>query len=83
MTLLRDRMAEDLRIRHYGLLGNRKRATKLAVCRLQIGAPMPVAAVSTVTPCEVADDRCPSCRSGYLVRRPWSLTRLSEVADTS
>jgi hypothetical protein len=71
------------RIRHYGLLGNRKRATKLAVCRLQLGAPMPVAAVSNVTPCDVADDRCPSCRSGHLVRRPWSLTRLPEVADTS
>jgi hypothetical protein len=71
------------RSRHYGQLGNRKRATKLAVCRLQLGAPMPVAAVSTVTPCDVADDRCPSCRSGNLVRRPWSLTRLPEVADTS
>jgi len=71
------------RIRHYGLLGNRKRATKLAVCRLQLGAPMPMAAVSTVIPCEVVDDWCPSCRSGYLVRRPWSILRLPEVADTS
>jgi len=29
------------RIRHYGLLGNRARAAKLAACRLQLGATMP------------------------------------------
>lgn len=71
------------RIRHYGLLGNRKRATKLAACRLQLGAPMPMEARPAIAPYEVADDRCPSCRSGHLVRRRWPLLKLPEVADTS
>lgn len=72
------------RIRHYGLLANRKRETKLAACRLELGATMPAEAKSTVAPCEVGNaDRCPSCRSGRLVRQPWSLTRMPEAADTS
>lgn len=71
------------RIRHYGLLGNRKRATKLAACRLQLGAPMPMPTGPMVTPCEVAGDRCPSCRSGRIVRRSWLHTTVPEVADTS
>jgi hypothetical protein len=70
------------RIRHYGLLGNRKRATKLAACRLLLGAPMPAPAAAVV-PCEVADVRCPVCRSGRLTRQPWSTLRAPEVVDTS
>jgi hypothetical protein len=71
------------RIRHYGLLGNRKRAMKLAACRLQLGAPMAPTTTPAVAPCEVADDRCPRCRRGRLVRRPLPLSRIPEVADTS
>lgn len=73
------------RIRHYGLLGNRKRAAKLAVCRLMLGAPMPAPESSApeVLPFAAADCRCPACRSGTLVRRPWSALRAPEVADTS
>jgi hypothetical protein len=70
------------RIRHYGLLGNRSRATKLAACRLQLAAPMPATTEPAVAPCEVVDNRCPSCRSGHLVRRRWSPS-LPEVVDTS
>lgn len=71
------------RIRHYGLLGNRKRATKLAVCRLQLGAPMPASPSPTIAPCAAVDDHCPACRSGRIVRSRWSLIQQPEVADTS
>lgn len=71
------------RIRHYGLLGNRKRAAKLAECRLLLGAPMPAPPTPLVEPCAVTDDRCPACRSGRLVRRPLSLAKLPELADSS
>lgn len=71
------------RIRHYGLLGNRKRAAKLATCRLLLGAPMPAESAPAVEPCAVADERCPACRSGRLVRRSLSLAKLLEFADTS
>jgi hypothetical protein len=71
------------RIRHYGLLGNRKRTAKLAACRLLMGAPMPAPAAVDVVPFEIADDRCPACRSGRLTRRPWFALRAPEVVDTS
>jgi hypothetical protein len=71
------------RIRHYGLLGNRKRTAKLAACRLLLGAPMPAPATVDVVPFEIADDRCPACRSGRLTRRPWFALRAPEVVDTS
>ena len=73
------------RIRHYGLLGNRKRAAKLAACRLQLGALMPAAApAAAVVPCAIPDDRCPACRAGRLVRRQLTVARLPpELADTS
>ncbi|MEO6596736.1 MAG: IS91 family transposase [Planctomycetota bacterium] len=71
------------RIRHYGLLGNRKRATKLAVCRLQLGAPMPACPSTAIVPCAMPDDRCPACRSGRIIRQRWSITKLPELADTS
>ena len=73
------------RIRHYGLLGNRKRATKLALCRLQLGVPMPSPpATVTVAPCGIATDWCPRCHSGRLVRRPLLISMPApEVADTS
>ena len=71
------------RIRHYGLLGNRSRATKLAVCRLQLAAPMPLPPGTTVVVAfEARDDHCPSCRTGKLARRALS-RRAPEVADTS
>src|SRR5262245_13539172 len=71
------------RIRHYGLLGNRKRAVRLSSCRLALGAPMPAPVIPRVTPFEVADARCPACSSGRLVRRPCSALRSPEVVDTS
>lgn len=71
------------RIRHYGLLGNRTRAAKLAECRLQLGAPMPATANSSVATLEVADERCPACRSGRLVDQRWPILQAPEVADTS
>jgi hypothetical protein len=70
------------RIRHYGLLGNRKRATKLAACRLQLEAPMPTANETAVAPCTGVGDQCPSCGSGRLVRHRWSPGQ-PEPADTS
>lgn len=71
------------RIRHYGLLGNRVRAVKLAMCRLLVGAPMPAPAAAVVAPVVDADNRCHACKTGRLVR--WQLTTLNEpeTADTS
>lgn len=71
------------RIRHYGLLGNRTRAAKLATCRLQLGPPMPVVPSSPVAPFELADEHCPACKVGRLVRERCSISRAPEVADTS
>lgn len=71
------------RLRHYGLLANRKRSTKLAACRLQLGAPMPAEIGSAVAPFEVADDHCPACKVGWLVRQRLLSPRTPKVADTS
>ncbi len=74
------------RIRHYGLLGNRSRKVKLAVCRLPLRASMPAAGAAPVgvAPCEPRDELCPVCRSGRLSRRPLSpWMREPELVDTS
>lgn len=71
------------RLRHYGFLANRARATRLAECRLRLGTPMPEASPATITPCNPSDDGCPACRSGRLVRQPWSFTKAREIADSS
>jgi hypothetical protein len=71
------------RIRHYGLLGNRGRAVKLAASRLALGAPMPAKDDAVGTPRETVEARCPSCRVGRLVRRRLSPSIVPEVADTS
>ena len=63
-------------IRHYGFLGNRYRATKLALCRKLIGGPRPTAVVAH--PAEDFRDRyqrltgmslrdCPICGHGHMV----------------
>jgi hypothetical protein len=63
-----------VRIRHYGLLSNRSRKSKLAVCRALLG---PVAEPSSPTDSDVTDSDdnpppvranglCPSCRVGHL-----------------
>lgn len=64
-----------MRIRHFGLLANRRRATKLARCRELLGAPLapargsPVecAAAAEVPPASrTVSARCPHCGSGPL-----------------
>jgi uncharacterized protein (DUF983 family) len=52
---------------------------------LMLGAPMPMpaAAAPKVAPFEAVDHRCPSCRTGKLVRLAWSALRSPEVVDTS
>jgi Putative transposase/Transposase zinc-binding domain len=63
------------RIRHYGLLGNRGRATKLALCRRLLAAPpMPVLAdlADPRDRCEALTGRslhrCPVCHTGHMER---------------
>jgi hypothetical protein len=46
------------RIRHYGLLGNRGRAVKLAACRLALGAAMPAPATVVAAPALPPAERC-------------------------
>lgn len=57
------------RIRHYGLLGNRGRAVKLAACRLALGATMAEPMASGVVPVMPRDECCPACKTGRLIRR--------------
>lgn len=71
------------RLRHYGLLANRKRSTKLAACRLQLSAPIPLSTPAPVAPFELPSERCPACHSGRLVHRPLPRLQGPEVADTS
>ncbi len=71
------------RLRHYGFLANRARATRLAECRLRLGTPMPEALTTEIAPCNPHNDGCPACRSGRLVRQPWSFAKAPEIADSS
>jgi hypothetical protein len=71
------------RLRHYGFLANRARATRLAECRLRLAAPMPEAPSTSITPCTPRDEGCPACRTGRLVRQPWSFAKTPEIADSS
>jgi Putative transposase/Transposase zinc-binding domain len=71
------------RIRHYGLLGNRARAVKLAASRLALGAQMPEPAAAALSPVEPTCDVCPSCRAGRMVRRPFATVQDVEVCDSS
>jgi hypothetical protein len=77
-----------VRIRHYGLLANRRREDNLALCRRLLQAPRPpeptaeatdsTEAVATAdsprTPC---DDLCPICTRGHLILvgrvPPWAM----------
>jgi hypothetical protein len=71
------------RIRHYGLLGNRARAVKLAVSRLALGAAIPEPSAVAPSPLVPTCDLCPRCRSGRMLRRPIAAVREVEVCDSS
>lgn len=59
------------RIRHYGLLAPCHRQRKLALCRLALGAPAPVAPVIEAIDAfmrrvaQIDITRCPVCASGH------------------
>lgn len=71
------------RIRHYGLLGNRGRAVKLAACRLALGAAMPEPTAVAVAPVEPRDECCPACKTGRLVRRQFTPNAAPAILDSS
>jgi hypothetical protein len=71
------------RIRHYGLLGNRARAVKLAVSRLALDAEMPETSTAATSPAVSSCDLCPSCGSGRMLRHPIAAAREVEVCDSS
>jgi hypothetical protein len=71
------------RIRHYGLLGNRGRAVKLAACRLALGAAMSAPAAISVVPVEPMDECCPACKTGRLVRRQFTPGTAPAILDSS
>jgi hypothetical protein len=67
------------RARHYGLLGNRQKAVKLAACRHYFGtattratdAPRGTLATATLlTRLGIHPDRCPACGSRRIRREP-------------
>jgi hypothetical protein len=63
-----------VKVRHYGLLANRDRAAKLAVCRaLLVREPLAGAAAAAAlapAPAAAPGERCPVCGGARLVRRP-------------
>jgi hypothetical protein len=71
------------RIRHYGLLGNRGRALKLAACRLALGATMPVPSTLVATPTLPPAERCPACGTGRLIRRQFTWSNAPAILDSS
>ncbi len=71
------------RIRHYGLLGNRARAVKLAMSRLALGAEMQELSSVALSPAVSSSDLCPACRSGRMLRHPIAATPEVEVCDSS
>jgi hypothetical protein len=71
------------RIRHYGLLGNRGRAVKLAACRLALGATMPAPTVTVAAPALPPEERCPACGTGQLIRRQFTSASAPAILDSS
>ena len=61
-----------MRIRHFGLLANRRRATALAQCRQLLAVPAPLAPADPPADEPPPDDpparRCPFCHVGHWVR---------------
>lgn len=59
-----------MRIRHFGFLANRAKAAQLAQCRSSLQAPDPEPAAPSPAFLAWVEDRkrCPSCRTGTLVR---------------
>jgi hypothetical protein len=64
------------RIRYYGVLGNRHRATKLAQCRHLLGMPAPTPLTSVDAPDHrdrvealtgISLRRCPMCHDGHMM----------------
>jgi hypothetical protein len=75
-----------VRVRHWGLLANRTRATRLQRCRLLLGAPAPQATPSSESAREAMQritgediDRCPVCGRGRL----WVVTILPPRPSSS
>jgi hypothetical protein len=61
--------ARFMRIRHFGLLANRRRATAIARCRELLAAhpDRTTAQAVAATDCDSADRRCPVCHVGHWV----------------
>jgi hypothetical protein len=62
--------ARFMRIRHFGLLANRRRGTTLARCRQLLAAPTPASAPGIPTSADVIFSgfrRCPVCHIGHWV----------------
>lgn len=56
-----------VRMRHYGLLANRSREAKLALCRRLLGVAVVVAPVAAVAEAEAAPRSCAVCGEGWMV----------------
>jgi hypothetical protein len=77
-----------VKVRHYGLLANRHRAERLAVCRrlllvVNVAATMPDTEEVTLEPAQARC--CPACRGTQLVFRelPPGQPAANSVPDTS
>ena len=74
-----------VRIRQLGLLANRARGEKLALCRSLLGAPVPIAPTPPEQPCEKAAEpirkSCPVCQTGHMI--PVGMVPAGQFAPSS
>lgn len=57
-----------MRIRHFGVLANRRRATTLAQCRQLVAVPAPDVPFDELPAADATPPRCPFCHVGHWVR---------------
>jgi hypothetical protein len=71
-----------VKVRHYGLLGNRGREAKLTRCRYLLGVVVPLAqaaaGAAAATPAAAAH-RCPQCGGELVVLEVWPRPRAGDV----
>jgi hypothetical protein len=66
-----------VRIRHFGFLANRHRATRLSLCRTLLSCEIPCPQAREPTTGAVSPWHCPRCGTGMIITRRLSSTELS------
>jgi Putative transposase len=73
-----------VRIRSFGFLANRRRATLLPLCqRLLADQPMPHPSAATTSPTQPTCFRCPKCATPMLIVERFSVTTAWQLSARS